>query len=904
MKRQHKFLLLIFSILVLNNTRNVISFATTTGGGALAWDGESFDIEFKGEGTKENPYIIENVEELAGLSKLVQDGNSFENEYILINGVIDINNQDWMPIGTKENPFLGNIEGTSKASITNLLIQDNHENNGLFGYVGNDLVGAVINYINYSGYININGSLDKDNINVGLLVGYASSTSIISNVSCGFSEIIFDDEYSFLKNYNISSVVGHNSGYIYNSCSYSADISGYIHLMGNNNSSINIGVISGLNEGKIENIDSSVNDALVSVGKIETNNNVTINLGGLVGNNKGILTNSVILILESIYVDYNFRISYTDNQNYQWNFTNIEANVGFVLGANESGTVSYCYYSHDVIPTVSEDIFVPTEGEHSFLYCGNYISGELIKIIHFENSQENGTSTLDDYGYLSNSLELALNLNAWIENQDDSDKYFVWETSEYGYTQMIYVYNCNHSYYLEIDGNILTVSCLYCDEVYEGIIDFDIVQTIYTGKELKPIDVVFEEEINFEIKIIYENNIEPGEAKAIIKVGNASVEYPFTIVRDEDLNPEEAINITQTGINNISNDNVKNDEDLQNALSSIDQTKKNEIVDSSVEKLNEINTQYELGQLEDIEIVDHANKVYQVVRSAIIVENEKEWRTPHFEQKDEDAKVKIANYYSVFINNQYDKLLEYDYDVNLDNYKQSSRMAKKVGQYMENSSYSVHECDGQEKIDKVEQYVSSLSLKMFVDYNEEQADEDFVALVYDAILKHVQQQSLIMLEQIYKQDVESGKYIGPSLDKLTNEYETRKAEIEDIVIFEKIMLETLKEKYIYLINQKHIEGLYSEYEKEQLLSKTVDLETFKSVYKDIFRKWALNEECDITLEELTSVVIEKCTSKSILDKVNKKITSREVIVISVFGGLTILAIILKVIFSKKGWLNE
>ena len=59
-----------------------------------------------------------------------------------------------------------------------------------------------------------------------------------------------------------------------------------------------------------------------------------------------------------------------------------------------------------------------------------------------------------------------------------------------------------------------------------------------------------------------------------------------------------------------------------------------------------------------------------------------------------------------------------------------------------------------------------------------------------------------------------------------------------------------------------------------------------------------------TLEELTSVVIEKCTSKSILDKVNKKITSREVIVISVFGGLTILAIILKVIFSKKGWLNE
>jgi uncharacterized cupredoxin-like copper-binding protein len=109
---------------------------------------------------------------------------------------------------------------------------------------------------------------------------------------------------------------------------------------------------------------------------------------------------------------------------------------------------------------------------------------------------------------------------------------------------------------------------VYCiaKNVYEGIIDFDIVQTIYTGKELKPIEVVFEEEINFEIKIIYENNIEPGEAKAIIKVGNASVEYPFTIVRDEDLNPEEAINITQTGINNISNDNVKNDEDLQNDM--------------------------------------------------------------------------------------------------------------------------------------------------------------------------------------------------------------------------------------------------------------------------------------------------------------------------------------------------
>ena len=61
----------------------------------------------------------------------------------------------------------------------------------------------------------------------------------------------------------------------------------------------------------------------------------------------------------------------------------------------------------------------------------------------------------------------------------------------------------------------------------------------------------------------------------------------------------------------------------------------------------------------------------------------------------------------------------------------------------------------------------------------------------------------------------------------------------------------------------------------------------------------LNEESEITLEELTSTVVESFTTI----KVNKELTKEEIIIISSIAGLSLLAVLLKFIFSKAGWLN-
>ena len=94
MRRKNKFLLLLFSVLVLSNTKSFISHATTTqgtnSGGTISWDGMTTDTEFEGEGTKDNPYLISDSFELAGLRELVNSGNSFENKYLICSLIVDL----------------------------------------------------------------------------------------------------------------------------------------------------------------------------------------------------------------------------------------------------------------------------------------------------------------------------------------------------------------------------------------------------------------------------------------------------------------------------------------------------------------------------------------------------------------------------------------------------------------------------------------------------------------------------------------------------------------------------------------------------------------------------------------------------------------------------------------------
>lgn len=140
-----------------------------------AWDGgadRGWYTSPKHAGTAEDPYIVSNESELAGLSELVAEGVTFEGKYIALsrsmymNAVIpstdayDIdlwikwaNIKSWTPIGDSSAPFKGNFDGRGNA-VFGLYI-DLDQNAGLFGYTQNATVKNISishSYISSSSY--------------------------------------------------------------------------------------------------------------------------------------------------------------------------------------------------------------------------------------------------------------------------------------------------------------------------------------------------------------------------------------------------------------------------------------------------------------------------------------------------------------------------------------------------------------------------------------------------------------------------------------------------------------------------------------------------------------------------------------------------------------------------------
>ena len=86
-------------------------------------------------GDSQTSFTISTAAELAGLAELVNSGTNFSGKTINLGADIDLLNLEWIPIGTKENPFRGKFNGADK-EISNLKIDAPEATNvGLFGYV-------------------------------------------------------------------------------------------------------------------------------------------------------------------------------------------------------------------------------------------------------------------------------------------------------------------------------------------------------------------------------------------------------------------------------------------------------------------------------------------------------------------------------------------------------------------------------------------------------------------------------------------------------------------------------------------------------------------------------------------------------------------------------------------------
>ncbi|MDO5563059.1 MAG: Synerg-CTERM sorting domain-containing protein, partial [Synergistaceae bacterium] len=174
------------------------------------------------------PFDISTAEQLAGLAKIVNDGDSLKGKTVRMTGDINLNGDksDWTSIGTEGRPFEGTFNGGGK-SITNM----DSSGGGLFGAIGAD--GVVEN-------VTVSGSVTGDDT-AGIVAGTNAGT--ISNVTVSGS---------VEGTGNIGGIAGDNSGTI-KSVNSGADVRSYTGgaggIAGNNSGTVNDATATGTTAG-------------------------------------------------------------------------------------------------------------------------------------------------------------------------------------------------------------------------------------------------------------------------------------------------------------------------------------------------------------------------------------------------------------------------------------------------------------------------------------------------------------------------------------------------------------------------------------------------------------------------------------------------------------------------------
>ena len=148
------------------------------------WDGSS-EPWSQGDGTMNNPYLIETAAHLAYLAEKVNEGYQssgqgvFEDEYFLLTDDLDLNNLDWTPIGNVNYSmngfyFAGRFDGCYH-QIENLRIQSNADLTGLFAAVGGE--------DHYVSHLSVSGTVISTGMGAAGVVGGIAAGALVYRCS-------------------------------------------------------------------------------------------------------------------------------------------------------------------------------------------------------------------------------------------------------------------------------------------------------------------------------------------------------------------------------------------------------------------------------------------------------------------------------------------------------------------------------------------------------------------------------------------------------------------------------------------------------------------------------------------------------------------------------------------------
>lgn len=140
---------------------------------------------WKGEGKKESPYLIQNLADLKLLAQNVKNKINYNGKFFELTSDLIINGE-WEPIGNYQANFRGNFNGNGHTISGDINISNVQKNYaaGLFGIIGvNSVIKNINSKLNVTAHIAVdpNTNLDAGSTYTGSIVGCATSESTIEN---------------------------------------------------------------------------------------------------------------------------------------------------------------------------------------------------------------------------------------------------------------------------------------------------------------------------------------------------------------------------------------------------------------------------------------------------------------------------------------------------------------------------------------------------------------------------------------------------------------------------------------------------------------------------------------------------------------------------------------------------
>lgn len=225
------------------------------------WDGVTIDTAWYNNTALS--FNLDHASQLAGLAKLVNEGNSFKDKTIILSNDIDLNNQQWTPIGIIDAfPFEGTFDGNNK-NISNLkCIQETSiTGTGLFGSLKES--GVIKN-------VTINNAIVHGQSSVAPLVASYFTGNLYNCSVIGHIEVT--------GNYKVAGLAAQGYGAIENS-KVEVDSSSFVKgiYLANNYEGDNVGGLVAFT-GELNSLSNKIKDCTSNV-----NVEGTRKVGGLVG---------------------------------------------------------------------------------------------------------------------------------------------------------------------------------------------------------------------------------------------------------------------------------------------------------------------------------------------------------------------------------------------------------------------------------------------------------------------------------------------------------------------------------------------------------------------------------------------------------------------------------------------